>query len=101
MLHRVSDKLTHRINYSRTPIETNPVGKLNKCCNSFETNAVTVLSKNNLQLVPKDIGIGIVGDICIGTRGQGLLGMIICNNQSNHIHHHHQNYKIYLSSFRS
>lgn len=68
MLHRVSDKLTHRINYSRTAIETNPVGKWNKC---------------NLQLVPEDIGVGIVGDICIGTRGQGLLAMIICVTNCN------------------
>ena len=100
MLHRVSDKLTHRINYSRTAIETNPVGKWNKC---------------NLQLVPEDIGVGIVGDICIGTRGQGLLAMIICvtncNLQSYPVHHYHQHYniiyipikqiKIYLFSFRS
>ena len=68
MLHRVSDKLTHRINYRRTAIETNPVGKWNKC---------------NLQLVPEDIGVGIVGDICIGTRGQGLLAMIICVTNCN------------------
>ena len=81
MLHRVSDKLTHRINYSRTAIETNAVGKWNKC---------------NLQLVPEDIRVGIVGDICIGTRGQGLLAMIICvtncNLQSHPVHHYHQHY---------
>ena len=77
MPHKVSDKLKHRINYSRTPIETIPMGKWNKHFEQIFSSKQKV--QTNLQLVPEYIGVSIVGGVCIGSGSQWFLAMIVIN----------------------
>ena len=77
MPHKVSDKLKHRINYSRTPIETIPMGKWNKHFEQIFSSKQKV--QTNLQLVPEYIGVSIVGGVCIGSGSQWFLAMNVIN----------------------